>query len=106
MCYFAFCHAVDLDHTADIQLHAWGDSLRHAFENIVPCMFNYITDLSLVEIDENENVEFIVKGHDMKSLLFNMLDEFLYRFSTAGFVCKTAKVMNIDEVNFTMLIVG
>jgi len=48
----------------------------------------------------------VIVGHDMKSLLFNLLDEFLYKFSTTGFVCKTAKVMNIDKSNFTLLIVG
>jgi hypothetical protein len=60
--YFVYFCFVDLDHTADIQLHAWGENLRHAMENIVPCMFNYITDLSLVDIDEHQNVELIVKG--------------------------------------------
>ena len=42
----------DLDNTADIQLHSWGDSLELAFANIIPCMFNYMTDLSTVEEDE------------------------------------------------------
>jgi hypothetical protein len=62
LCLFCIFLLVDLDHTADIQLHAWGENLRHAMENIVPCMFNYITDLSLVDIDEHQNVELIVKG--------------------------------------------
>ena len=47
------CPGIDLDHPADVQLHAWGTSLQHAFENIIPCMFNYMTDLSKVAIDEN-----------------------------------------------------
>ena len=32
-----------LDHTADVQLHSWGASLDEAFQNIIPCMFNYMT---------------------------------------------------------------
>ena len=39
-----------LDHTADVQLHAWGANLQAAFEHIVPCMSNYMTDLSTVEV--------------------------------------------------------
>lgn len=54
-----------LDHTADVQLHAWGDSLEAAFQNIIPCMFNYLTDLSTVVIDQAKTIEFTVKGSIM-----------------------------------------
>jgi hypothetical protein len=52
-----------LDHTADVQLHAWGSSLEKAFENIVPCMFNYMTDLATVKIDPVKTIEFTVTGN-------------------------------------------
>ena len=87
-----------LDHTADVQCHAWGNSLEHAFENMAPCMFNYMTDLALVKEDlksslDSEVIE--VKGHDMNSLLFNYMDELLFRFSTDSFCTTRVKVHSI-----------
>ncbi|TFJ88526.1 hypothetical protein NSK_000100 [Nannochloropsis salina CCMP1776] len=82
-----------LDHTADVQLHAWGKDLTHAFENIVPCMLNYMTDLSKVDVDPSQTQTFEVEGHDLSSLLFAWLDEFLFRFSSEAFVCKAAKIL-------------
>lgn len=75
--------------------------MSHALENIVPCMFNYITALNRVDINEHQTITVDVTGHDMKSLLFNYLDEFLFRFSTEGFVTKEVKVLQLitDPMN-------
>lgn len=54
---------VDLDHTADVQCHAWGESLKEAFEKMGECMVNYMTDISLVEINEEENQTISVSGN-------------------------------------------
>ena len=55
------CSFEDLDHTADVQLHAWGPTITDAFENIVPCMFNYMTDLSIVEIKSEKTLNIDVQ---------------------------------------------
>lgn len=55
-----------LDHTADVQLHAWGSTLEEAFGHVAECMFNYMTDLSVVEVDFTDparRVEVNVSGN-------------------------------------------
>lgn len=46
-----------LDHTADVQLHAWGETLREAFENVALCMFNYMTPLKGIIVDPAQTRE-------------------------------------------------
>ncbi|XP_064159055.1 protein archease isoform X1 [Anguilla rostrata] len=68
-----------LDHTADVQLHSWGDSMEEAFEQVAMAMFGYMTDTETVEPIDTVEVE--SKGDDMESLLFHFLDDWLFKFS-------------------------
>jgi len=68
-----------LDHTADVQLHSWGDSLEEAFEQCAMAMFGYMTDIETVE--PIDTVEFESEGEDLESLLFHFLDDWLFKFS-------------------------
>lgn len=52
----------DLDHTADVQCHAWGATMKDAFQNMAPCMMNYMTDLTLVNIDPDEPTDITIEG--------------------------------------------
>ncbi len=69
-------------------------------------MFNYATDLSRVDIDPSLNIEFKVKGHDMQSLLYNYLEEFLFKFCSDYFCCKKATILSFDRENFEILVKG
>ena len=61
--YFSFTiYYTDKDHTADVQLHVWGSNMKEAFQNMAPCMLNYMTDVTLIPIDPEETVVMNVTG--------------------------------------------
>jgi len=88
-----------LDHPADVQLHAWGTCLTEAFEQAALAMFGYMTDLSTVE--EADTQEVTAQGHDLESLLFHFLDEWLFLFSAEPFFCAShVEIVEFDRVQF------
>ncbi|NWU82867.1 ARCH archease, partial [Onychorhynchus coronatus] len=87
------------------RLHAWGDTLEEAFEQCVMAMFGYMTDTETVEPVDTVEVE--AEGHDMLSLLFHLLDEWLYKFSANEFfVPREVKVLHIDRMQFKIRSIG
>lgn len=49
------------------------------------------------QIDDARTQELEVEGHDLPSLLFAYLDEFLFRFSTEAFVAKRATILELTR---------
>eukprot|EP00240_Pyramimonas_obovata_P012986 CAMPEP_0118926198 /NCGR_PEP_ID=MMETSP1169-20130426/3954_1 /TAXON_ID=36882 /ORGANISM="Pyramimonas obovata, Strain CCMP722" /LENGTH=228 /DNA_ID=CAMNT_0006867701 /DNA_START=453 /DNA_END=1139 /DNA_ORIENTATION=+ len=95
-----------LDHTADIQIHSWGKNIEEAFEGAALAMFNYMTPLDGVSIQEDLTRTYEVQAHDMQSLLFTFLDELLFVFSTEYFVCCDLKITKFDRENWMITAVG
>ncbi|XP_059167270.1 protein archease-like [Physella acuta] len=95
-----------LDHTADVQLHAWGCDIRESFEQVGMAMFNYMTtDYSTVELRRVHEIE--VTGEDLLSLLYHYLDEFLFLFSAEPFFFpRIIQITEFDLVNFKLKAVG
>ncbi|XP_078423613.1 protein archease isoform X1 [Cetorhinus maximus] len=94
-----------LDHTADVQLHSWGDTLEEAFEQVVMAMFGYMTDIETVQPITTIEVE--AEGHDMLSLLYNFMDEWLYQFSAEMFfIPREMKVIHMDRANYKIRSIG
>nr|CAD7266197.1 unnamed protein product [Timema shepardi] len=65
------------------RIHAWGDSLEEAFEQSAMAMFAYMTEIEYVQMTESQDIE--AEGHDILSLLFHFLDEFLFLFCAEPF---------------------
>ncbi|CAH8663530.1 unnamed protein product [Schistosoma margrebowiei] len=89
-----------LDHTADVQLHSWGNNQTEAFEQIAMAMFNYMTT-NYDSVDTSQRFEIEADGHDMMSLLFHFLDEWLFAFSADPFfIPRIVKITEFDKEKF------
>lgn len=87
-----------LDHTADVQIHAWGDDLKEAFENAAVAMMAYITDISKVEIKDKETIE--IEGDDLKGLLYRFLDEILFLFNADPYLLsKRVRILEFRKID-------
>jgi SHS2 domain-containing protein len=95
-----------LDHTADIQIHSWGESFAQAAEQAVVGMFNYISDTSSVEVDASWNREVCAAGHDLQSLLYNFINDWLFEFCGNEFVPLTIRVVSCDLESFVIKSIG
>eukprot|EP00884_Botryococcus_braunii_P008152 jgi/Botrbrau1/17338/Bobra.0015s0084.1 len=86
-----------LEHTADVQLHAWGGNLKEAFENAGLSLYNYMVPLANVGIDSSQNRTFAATGHDLDSLLYEFLSELLVDFESDLFICKQISIKTFDR---------
>ena len=92
-----------LDHTADVQFHAWGNSLEEALEQTLISMYGYMTELPSVNVEYSFDLH--ASGRDLLSMLFKLLDEALYFFSTEPFfVGRVARVMSLDREKFEITV--
>jgi protein archease len=69
-------------------------------------MFGYMTELDHVDIDPDKTVTIEAKGHDMDSLVFSLLDEFLYSFSTADIIVSDIKITSFNRENWSITAAG
>lgn len=94
-----------LDHTADVQIHAWGCQLDEAFVNAALGMYNYQTPIDALR-NGSESVLFRAEGHDIESLLFSFLDECLFHFHTELIACHTLRVIHFNRDPWSIEVEG
>lgn len=63
-----------------------------------------MTDINTVDISDTR--EYQVEGHDLESLLYAFMDEFLFIFSTEFFVCKEVQITEFDVETFKIKAIG
>lgn len=90
-----------LGHPADVVLHSWGIDLLEALENLATCMFGYMTGLDSISINPLQSSEhgtgLTCQGHDLKSLIYSYLDEWLFNFHDTGLVPKEIEILELSR---------
>jgi len=90
-----------LDHTADVQIHSWGEDLKEAFEQAGVAMFGYMTEIDKVDIVDE--MEIVAEGDDLLGLLYHFLDELLFIFSAEPFfIARKVAITEFDLENFRL----
>ncbi len=85
-----------LEHTADVGLRAFGETLEETFSVMAKGMVNLIVSSdSHVSCKEERLVE--VEGYDLESLMVSWLSELLFQIYSEGFLPATVQSMRIQE---------
>lgn len=96
-----------MDHTADVQIHSWGKTFEIALAQQIVAMAGYMTEIGTVEERKDcAALEVEASGDDVQSLVFALMDEFLFRFSTELFIWRSVEVTSIDRNSWTATAVG
>ncbi|MBT9170996.1 MAG: Protein archease [Actinobacteria bacterium] len=93
-----------IDHTADIGLKAYGDSLGELFENFAYGIFSQIADLDNVE--ERDSFEIVLEAEDQEELLVDWLNELLYISDARKTILKKFEISEITETQLRAMVFG
>lgn len=93
-----------IDHTADIGIDVFGDSLQDLFANAAFAMFDIIADLSNVKNKDEYRIS--VSGVDREQLLVNWLSELLYLHDVNGLLFKDFTINNITDTQLDAIARG
>ncbi len=83
-----------LSHTADVKFKAYGKSLEKAFENAAYALTEVMIKPSKVKAKIKKKIS--VKSEDVKSLLYDFLEQFLILQDSEGFILNKIKKIEID----------
>ena len=84
-----------IEHTADIGLMAYGETLAEAFASAAFGMFSIIARLDTVRETETRRVE--VREDDLEGLLFEWLNRLLYIFDVEMLLFRRFDIIKFEE---------
>jgi len=83
-----------INHTADLGIRVWGESIEELFENAAYSMFDIMADLNRVELKKTMKVE--IEKQELDELLADWLRNLLYKFNGDRYLLKEFRVETID----------
>jgi SHS2 domain-containing protein len=84
-----------IEHTADVGLIAYGNTLAEAFGNAAYGMFTIIAELGTVKETESRQLE--VSDNDLEGLLFEWLNRLIYFFDVEMLLFKRFNISDLAE---------
>jgi len=89
-----------IEHTADVKIHAENTSLEEAFTDTALALKEVISGNIVILEQEEKKIE--IKGKDIQSLLYNFLEEFLFRLDAENFLFSKIAKIEIDQKEFKL----
>ena len=93
-----------IEHTADVGLVAYGETLAEAFANVACGMFSIIAELDGVKEAESRLVE--IAGDDLEGLLFEWLNNLIYLFDVEMLLLRRFNIMELDGCRLKAMCYG
>ncbi len=92
------------EHTADIGLHAYGQTLRELFMNAAAGMESLLVAPNQLETKVSYEVQ--VEGHDRVALLIAWLNELIFLFDTEHLLLNQFQITNLTETRLEAIVSG
>lgn len=93
-----------IDHTADLGIRAYGETLPKLFENIALGMLETIAELD--SIDEKRKLEINAQGDTLEDLLVAFLGELLFQHEVEEILFKRVKILQFNEDSLSAVAYG
>jgi len=84
-----------IEHTADMGIEAYGKDIKESFENAALGLFEMMTDTKKVEEKTRKIIE--AKGEDLKSLLYDFLEQFLIIHDAENLVFSRVVIHSLED---------
>ena len=93
-----------VDHTGDLGVRVFGESLPRLFEQAAEALTFILTDPETIRIKETRKL--LLEAKTDEELLITWLNEFVYLFDTEGLLFKAFEVLSVHDHHLEALAQG
>jgi len=93
-----------LEHKADAKFQAFGNTLEECFKNAALAFTSIMIDYKKIKPKISKKI--LVKGIDLKNLLYNFLEELIILIDTENFILSKVKSLKIKELTLKAELIG
>jgi len=93
-----------LEHTADVKFRAIGANIEEAFIESSKALFETMYEGVKIVSKNERKIE--INGSDIKNLLYDFLEEFIFLLESEQFVCANITKLKIEGMKLSMTVMG